>query len=86
METKKEKNNMTNKEIIKDILESYCSNSEWQSEIAERYNVSKSVISALLQVSGFHYHKHNDSKSIDIDLLSQNPEVQKICEKLRQSM
>ena len=77
---------MTNKEIIKDILESYRSNSEWQSEIAERYNVSKSVISALLQVSGFHYHRHNDSKAIDIDLLSQNPEVQKICEKLRQSM
>lgn len=77
---------MTNKEILQDILESYRSNSEWQSEIAERYNVDKSVISNLLQIGGFHHHKHNDSESIDIDLLSQNPEVQRICGKIRQSM
>lgn len=77
---------MSNKVILEDVLKSYSSNSEWQSEIAERYNVSKSVISDLLQVCGFHHHKHNDSESIDIDLLSQNPEVQRICEKIRQSM
>ncbi len=77
---------MTNKEILEDILESYRSNSEWQSEIAERYNVGKKLISDLLRIGGFDHHKHNDSESIDIDILSQKPEVQKICDKIRKAV
>lgn len=76
---------MTEKQILENILKSYSSNSEWQSEIAERYNVSKSVISDLLQVCGFHYHKHNNSESLDIDMLIQKPEVQEICGKIHKA-
>ena len=71
---------MTNKEILKDILERYSSNGESQSEIAERYNVSKSVISELLQECGFHRHIINI-----VDTAWQNPEVQRICDKIHKA-
>ncbi len=74
---------MTNEQILKDVLESYRSNNEWQSEIAERYHVGQSLISDLLQECGFHYHRDENKNSIDIDILSQKAKVQEICDKIR---
>lgn len=74
---------MTNIEILEDILGSYSSNNEWQSEIATRYHINQKLISDLLQICGFDHHKHNDSGSIDIDLISQESEIQKVCDKIR---
>lgn len=71
---------MTNKEILKDIFTSYCENQESQNSIASRYNVGQSLISELLQECGFHRHILNI-----IDTVWQNPEVQKLCDKIHKA-
>lgn len=76
-QSKKEENNMTNRDILQDIFTSYFENQESQNNIALRYNVSQSTVSELLQECGFHRHIINI-----IDTAWQNPEVQRICDKI----
>lgn len=71
---------MKSKEILADIFTSYCSNSECQAEIATRYNVGQPMVSELLQECGFHQHILNI-----IDTAWLNPEVQRICDKIRKA-
>lgn len=78
---------MTNIEILEDILIHYSNRMETQVDIAKRYHVEHTTyIGDLLQECGFHNGKFTNGKSVDINIAWQNPEVQKICEKIRQSM
>lgn len=82
----KEKNKMTDKEILEDILSDYNSNLKRQSEIAKKYHVRQNDISILLQECGIHYNKIDNGKPVDINIALQNPEVQRICKKIHQSI
>ncbi len=68
---------MTNREILEEIFTRYYENQESQKDIALRYGVSQSTVSELLQECGFHRHILNI-----IDTAWQNPEVQRICDKI----
>lgn len=73
---------MTNVEILEDILTHYCNHMETQADIAKRYHVEQSYISGLLQECGFHNSRFTGGKSVDVNIAWQNPEVQRICDKI----
>ena len=77
--------NMTSLDILENILKHYDSRQEWQKEIAERFHVSQSDISRLLQECGYHNGKFTDGISVDINTAWQNPKVKEICEKIRKA-
>lgn len=74
---------MTAKNILKDIIENYEPRKEWQSDIANRYQTSSSIISELLQECGFRRGKLSNGKAVDIEEIWQNPEVQRLCKKIQ---
>lgn len=73
-------------DILTDIVNSYASHKSIQSDIAKKYNASRTDISNLLQYCGFKNSKIIPGANINVNQLINRKEIRELCQKILDGM